>query len=383
MLQIPKLCTGCYACVNICPAKCIFMKENEDGFRYPHINAERCLNCAKCEKICPIYQKQDISDHTVAYALKSKKEDERKQSTSGGVFSLLAGALLDKGGMIFGAVYDDNFMVKHIAVTDRKELFRLRRAKYTQSMIGNTLKQVEEALKSGRPVLFSGTPCQCIGLKAFLGKEYENLLLVDLICHGVPSPRVWQNYIDYRAMKENEGKRPSKINMRSKVSGWSRYGYSCEFDYGEGYITRIHNSQDLFMKAFAENICLRNSCSDCVAKGIERCTDLTLGDYWGVWNQHPEFDDNKGTSIVFVHSPKGRNILKNLSEKMECLEVRVEDAHRENGSLVNSSLPHPDRDKFLAQVTAENFEELLKQYFPEKEEEKAGILHTIKRFFIR
>lgn len=165
--------------------------------------------------------------------------------------------------------------------------------------------------------------------------------------------------------------------MRSKVSGWSYYGYSTEFDYGNGKITCIHNSQDLFMKAFTGNICLRSSCSDCKIKGVERCTDFTLGDYWGIWNQHPEFDDNKGTSVVFVHSHKGRDILQQLGDRIDCLEVDIEDAYRENGSLVNSSPAHPGRDEFFEQITADNFEDLVKKYFPQKSAQKPGILHRI------
>ena len=334
----------------------------------PVIDTEKCIQCSRCEKVCPVLQTLKGDQHTLAFAVKSKNSADREISTSGGVFPLLAEWTLNKGGIIFGAAYDEDFAVRHVAVADRKMLCLLQGAKYTQSVIGTSFREAEKELKSGRQVLFSGTPCQCAGLKSYLGKEYDNLLLVDLICHGVPSPKVWQDYIDYRSLKENNGKRPVKINMRSKSSGWSRYGYSTAFDYGK--VTQIHNSQDLFMKAFVGNICLRSSCSDCKAKGVERCTDVTLGDYWGIWNQHPEFDDNKGTSVVFVHSQKGRMI-------MDCLEVEIEDAYKENGSLINSSAAHPARAEFLEQVTADNFEELIHRYFP-RESRRAGILQKIR-----
>ena len=311
--------------------------------------------------------------------MKNRNQNERSQSTSGGIFPLFAEYVLDREGVIFGAAYDSDFSVRHIKVCERKDLSLLQGAKYVQSVIGTSFLEAKRELVSGRLVLFSGTPCQCAGLKLFLGKPYENLLTVDIICHGVPSPKVWQAYVDYRSQRENEGMRPFRINMRSKSSGWSHYGYSTEFDYGDGKISQIGNSYDLFMKAFVENICLRSSCSACKTKGVERCTDFTLGDYWGIWNQHPELDDNKGTSVVFVHSQKGQKILEQLSDKMDCLKVDIEDAYKENGSLVNSSLAHSDRDEFLEQITADNFEDLVKKYFPQENVQKSGLLQRIKR----
>lgn len=379
MFQMPLTCTGCNACASICSKKSIFVKPAEDGFFYPEINRESCINCDQCAKTCPLLCDQKVTNRTFSYAMKSLDDKERMDSTSGGVFSLLAEYVLDKNGIIFGAAYDVDFSVRHIAVTDKHNLTLLQGAKYVQSAIGTCFLDVKKALQSGRAVLFSGTPCQCEGLRSFLGREYDNLFLVDLVCHGVPSPKVWQAYINYRAKRENDGQRPIKINMRSKVSGWSNYGYSTEFDYGNGKISRIHNSQDLFMKAFVGNICLRNSCSNCQAKGIARCTDFTLGDYWGIWNQHPEFDDNKGTSVVFVHSQKGRDLLKQLHDKTEYIEVDIEDAYKENGSLVNSSPAHPRRDEFLAEVSAKNFETLVKKYFPQENEQKLGVAQRIKR----
>lgn len=379
MFQIPLSCTGCYACVNICLAKCIKMKQSETGFHTPKIDQALCINCGQCEKVCPVIHMPELSTRTVAYAMKNRDQHERSKSTSGGIFPLLAEYVLDREGVIFGAVHDSDFSVRHIKVCERKDLSLLQGAKYVQSVIGTAFLEVKRELVSGRIVLFSGTPCQCAGLRSFLGKLYENLITVDIICHGVPSPKVWQAYVDYRSQKENAGKRPIKINMRSKSSGWSHYGYSTEFDYGDGKISQVGNRYDLFMKAFVGNICLRSSCSDCKTKGVERCTDFTLGDYWGIWNQHPEFDDNKGTSVVFVHTQKGREILEQLSDKMDCLKVDIEDAYKENGSLVNSSPAHSGRDEFLEQITADNFEDLVKKYFPQESVQKSGLLQRIKR----
>ena len=285
---------------------------------------------------------------------------------------------LNQRGLISGALHNENFVVHHIFVENEEQLHLLQGAKYSQSRLDDAFSKVKKILQTGRKVLFSGTPCQCAGLKKYLGKEYDNLVTTDLICHGVPSPKVWQVYIDDRSKKENSGQRPAQINMRSKESGWSRYGYSTEFIYSPDHITRTKNGQDLFMKAFIGNICLRKSCSDCKAKGVERCTDFTLGDYWGIWSQRPEFDDNKGTSVVFVHTEKGRQILNELQDQIDSLQVSLEDAYKENVSMVNSSKPHEARDGFIKQMTADNFEELVNQYLPPVEVKKPGMMQRIK-----
>lgn len=377
MLQIPSICTGCHACKSICPQKCIIMKKTDEGFFFPVIDSKNCIGCELCKKVCPVLYASGKSQFTQAYAVKSKDEVERNNSSSGGVFPLLAKQVLQKEGIIYGAAYDKNFVVRHIAVTDSINLPVLQGAKYVQSIIGDVFLEIEQQLKSGRKVLFSGTPCQCAGLKAFLRRNYDNLTIVDMICHGVPSSEVWQRYIDFRAREENDGKYPIRINMRSKVDGWSRY--STEFDYGNNKITRIPNRQDPFMRAFIGNICLRSSCSACVEKGVERCTDITIGDYWGIWNQHPEFNDEKGTSIVFVHTTKGKNILNAVKEQIVRIEIDVEDAFRENMSMMLSSVAHEKRGEFLDRVMSENFGELVNNYFPPVVIEKQNMWKCAKK----
>lgn len=381
MIQISSACTGCHACVAICSQKCIDMEDSGEGFMFPVVHMESCIQCDRCKEVCPVLRMPDRNQHTRVVALKSKDEAERENSTSGGVFPLLAKQLLNDGGIIYGAVYECDFSVRHVAVENSEYLPLLQGTKYVQSKIGRVFTEVEDKLKTGRSVLFSGTPCQCAGLRAFLGKNYDNLILVDLICHGVPSPKVWQTYIDYRAKQENSGKRPVRINMRAKVSGWSRY--STEFDYGNGKITRIQNSQDPFIRAFIGNICLRSSCSECLEKGTERCTDLTLGDYWGIWSQHPEFNDEKGTSVVFVHSAKGMDMLNRVKDQTEWMEIPIEDAYRENMSMVSSSQPHEKRNEFLDRVTSDNFDDMVKEYFPLMQANKTGVWESVKRKLIR
>lgn len=193
-----------------------------------------CVNCGQCQKVCPVMHIPEVSTKTTVYAIKNRNEAIRIESTSGGAFPLLAEYVLERDGVVSGVAYNSGFSVQHIAVSDWKEISLLRGTKYVQSKIGTCLLEVKKELLSGRTVLFSGTPCQCAGLKSFLGRKYDNLITVDMICHGIPSSKVWQAYIDYRSKIENESKRPFRINMRSKSSGWSHYGYSMEFDYGNG-----------------------------------------------------------------------------------------------------------------------------------------------------
>ena len=196
MIKIPLSCTGCSACVNICPSKCISMIAQQDGFLYPQIDDNKCINCDQCEKVCPLIKMPKPNGNTEVLALKNINMVERMLSTSGGVFPLIAGYVLDHSGIVYGAAYDFDFKVHHIAVTKKSDLSLLQGAKYSQSIIGQCFKNIRDHLHTGRIVLFSGTPCQCLGLRSFLGTDYENLVMIDIICHGVPSPKVWQDYID-------------------------------------------------------------------------------------------------------------------------------------------------------------------------------------------
>ena len=378
MIKVPFTCTGCSACMNICPQNCIVMKKHQDGFSYPQIDSSRCIACNQCESVCPILNNPKSSNETAAFAIKNKNTKERVRSTSGGVFPLLAEYVIERNGIVFGAAYTSDFSVQHIVITEMEEIVLLQGAKYTQSTIGFCYSEIRSQLNTGRLVLFSGTPCQCNGLKAYLKRDYDNLIVVDIICHGVPSPKVWQSYIEYRIKKENSGKKPIAINMRSKTSGWSRYSYSTVFKYENKKVSSIPNNRDLFMKAFIGNICLRNSCSECSAKGVNRCTDFTLGDYWGIWDQYPEFDDDKGINIIFIHSKKGKNILSQLKDKFECIEVDINDAYRENMSLVVSSKVHEKRNEFLERTTSDNFEEMVSIYFLPIKANPEGNIQKIK-----
>lgn len=341
-----KNCVGCSACVNICPKHCLKMGPDEEGFLYPILDAERCVNCQKCYHVCPEnkYEVYEGVHEPSVYAAKAKGK-VREESSSGGIFSLLAETVLADGGVVFGAAFDTNCTVIHRMVKRKEDLSQLRGAKYVQSQLGDTYSEVKLQLEHGKKVLFSGTPCQVYGLQCFLQTEYENLFLVDIVCHGVPSPLVWQKYLEGRGKGQNG--MPQKVNFRDKVSGWSRYGYSVTYESVNGKREIIPNKQDLFMQGFVKNVYLRSCCGQCEYKFLSRKCDITLGDYWGIWNQAPEMDDNKGTSLVLVHSEKGKGLWNQIGSLMEFKEMDAALAIEENPSVFMASREFEKRAEFF------------------------------------
>ena len=356
------LCTGCSACANACPEQCIQMAADAEGFLRPKIDSSQCVVCGTCQNVCPVLHPKAHSHETVAYAAVHKDDAIRLESTSGGVFSLLCQWVLDHGGIVFGAAYADDFSVAHGCVEQASDLSKLRTAKYAQSAIGDSYRRAKTFLEQGRYVLFSGTPCQIGGLRTFLGKDYGRLLTVDLICHGVPSPAVWEHYIQYRGEQDAQGERPTSINLRSKESGWA--GYSIRFDYAGGQTYRMPNSQDPYLRCFVKDLCLRPSCYACSFKGIDRCSDFTLGDYWGVWSQLPELDDNQGTSIVLLHSEKAKRIWPELLSGMKAVQVDADQCFSENPSALSSATEPDDRQMFLSRYQSEDFSDLADELAP-------------------
>lgn len=345
-LADPHKCTGCTACAAICPKGCITMVADENGFSHPLVNESTCIQCGLCEKKCPIRSKQAFSHMPTAYAARSVDTRMRLESSSGGVFSELAQIVLAQRGAVFGAAYDDHFRVIHICAEDEHSLARLRGAKYAQSDLFGVFDDVKDRLTRGQEVLFSGTPCQVGGLKAFLGREYENLVTVDFVCHGVPSPMAWERFV-----KELSVQSPLlSVNLRAKDTGWSRYQYCHALQYADGMRRLIPNSESLYMKLFVGDLINRQSCSNCSFKGYARRSDLTLGDFWGIWDIAPEMDDNCGTSLVLVQSEKGRRLWNAISSRLVSREVTLEEASYENPSILYSSSPSPNRDEGLSRL---------------------------------
>lgn len=372
-------CTGCTACASACPNQCINMTENQEGFLYPEIDSSKCIECSLCVRSCPICSQLPIPvQETIAYAAYTKSSELRKESSSGGIFSELALAVLEQGGVVFGVAYSEQFEVNHICVESADELYRLRGAKYTQSSLEGIFSKVKSYLKQKRRVLFSGTPCQVAGLKAFLKTEDALLLCVDFVCHGVPSPAVWQSYVKYRSKVDNNGEMPLSIDMRSKESGWSYYRYSNVFRY-EQKQWRSTSGDNLYMKIFVGDYINRLSCSNCQAKGYNRMSDITLGDFWGVWDIEPEMDDNKGTSLVLVHTQAAKSILEQFSDQIVLKKITLQQASEQNQSMLVSS-PAPNKRETVIQKCLDGKFDELQGYFAESQKSpEAPLVNVLSR----
>lgn len=342
---LPKnKCVGCGACACACPKSCIKMIEDSEGFYRPTINIEDCIDCGICDKACPelaTFKKSFFQRR--AFAVINKDEEVRRKSSSGGVFSVIAKKIIDDGGVVFGAAFGDNCLVEHVMVDRVDGLERLRGSKYLQSRLGDCYLQVKKLLTVGKTVLFSGTPCQVSGLISYLGKSYDNLYTQDLICHGAPSPKVWEKYL-LELEKEYKSK-IINVQFRNKDSGWKNYSVCFEFESGEKLIEPFNKNS--YMRAFLKNLDLRPSCYDCSNKTVERKSDMTLADFWGIERVLPNLDDDKGTSLVIVHSKKGEELIDVIRDVARFEEVDVNVALIENPSAIKSSILPKKRGKFF------------------------------------
>ena len=307
-------CCGCEACVQRCAHKAIKMVRDNEGFLYPEIDVQICTDCGLCEKACPIISQVEPKTPIVAYAAKNYDENTRLKSSSGGIFTLLSTAIINDGGVVFGAKFDNQWNVVHDYVETIEGLSKFRGSKYVQSRIDDNYIKVEQFLKQGRTVLFSGTPCQIAGLKRYLIKEYQNLICVDIICHGVPSPMVWTRYIEGY---ENIAK-ISQVSMRDKTNGWKKFGIV--INSVDKCIFNETLDENIFLKVFLKNLCLRPSCYDCSTLSGKSNSDITIADYWGIQHVHPEFDDDKGCNLVIVNNEK----VKKLFDSIACDKIETD-----------------------------------------------------------
>lgn len=386
MIKITKKedCCGCASCVNICPKQCIHMEMDSEGFLYPVVEKSACVDCGLCEKACPVIKEQEsrqkeqgnsskvpeshlkeqenvkklVSAYPKTYAAKNKDKEIVRTSSSGGIFTLLAKMVLEEKGVVFGAVMtEDCRQVVHIAVEDPKELYRLRGSKYVQSHIGDCYRKAKEYLAQGRKVLFTGTPCQIEGLKAYLGRGEENLFTMDIICHGVPSEKVWQQYV--KEQEKEAGAAVQEISFRNKDNSWKKYEIVFSFSNGETY--RKNFEEDLYMRAFLQDICLRPSCYACKFKNANRVSDVTVADFWGCENILPHMDDDTGTSLLMIHSKKGENLLEAIRKDILIEEVDYQVVPQTNPSMERSARPHRDRSKFFEDLGRISFKELVEK----------------------
>ena len=348
-------CNGCHACYSICPKHCIEMKYNFEGFLYPEVDSEICVDCGLCEMACPLLSDNTEKRHIDTYAAINKNDKIRQDSSSGGVFYLLADYVLENDGVVFGAAFDDNFNVRHICIRNKNELYKLQKSKYVQSTIGDSYIKAKTELENGKLVLFTGTPCQISGLLSFLNKKYSNLITQDIICHGVPSPLLWRKYL-----KSALSSKPKEIDFRNKSKGWLNYSFVIKCS---DLIIDFPFNKNPYMQMFLQNISLRESCYNCKFKSIERASDITLADFWGAQNILPKMFDDKGTSLVLINSQKGQLYFNLIKDSLIYLTVSTEEALKYNPSAVKSVAPHYKRDVYLQNISNKDFDYLYKNCF--------------------
>lgn len=353
-------CAGCYACVNICPKKCITMNTDAEGFWYPLSDDTICIKCGKCLSVCPIKkQKTAKSEIKGTFAVISNEAEDREKSSSGGVFSLLAKAVLEKGGIVVGAAFGDDFKsVEHILIDSCDELHKLQGSKYLQSKINDCYSIVKDYLIAGRTVLFTGTACQVTGLRAYLGKEYDNLYTQDVVCHGVCSPGVWEKYATYR--EEQAKGILTGVSFREKEESWRHYCVKMAFDNGAEY--REKASDDLYMKCFLKDLMLRPSCYKCKFKSGNNLSDITLADFWGIHHIDGEMYDDKGTSLVLIRTDKGEKLFEEVRDKCKVKAESYECALSENPSIEKATGKNYRRKGFMLKLESKPIEDILTKY---------------------
>lgn len=351
-------CTGCMACRNICPRNAISV-QNVNGFDYPQINENMCISCNLCTTVCPVIneQKGNIYNQKV-YACKSKLDEIRMKSSSGGMFTLFAEKILEENGVVFGACFDEEYNVVHNFVETKEDLEKLKGSKYVQSKIGKNYKKVREFLELGRKVLFVSTPCQVEGLCSYLRKKYDNLYTLDLICHGVPSLELWKKYLEYKEKQNNL--KPENISFRKKDNnGWRNFEMC--FSYPNFEDCASHN-EDPYMQIYLKNLALRQTCYNCKFKKENRVSDITIADFWGIHETNPDFYDEKGISAVIINSEKGAKLFELIKDKIEFIEEKMDSILKYNYMLVESVQINEKREEFLEDLKNKNFEELIKKY---------------------
>lgn len=371
-------CCGCEACVQKCPKRCIKLNEDEEGFLYPNVDTNICIECGLCEKVCPVINQEHERLPLETYAAKNIDEEIIRNSSSGGVFSAVAAKVISNNGIVFGASFNNQWEVVHTCSETYEGCAKFRGSKYVQSRIGNSYIEVESYLKEGRQVLFSGTPCQVAGLKLYLKKDYENLLLIDFICHGVPSPGMFRWYLLEEIQKVaqmGDGKnsvsfRPihsipkrnvlesvenveiEGISFRDKTKGWKKFSFALDLAKatadGEKNTVLLSYTLDKnpFLKGFLRDLYLRPSCYHCPTKNLKSGSDITIADYWGINKVMPELDDDKGINAVIINTEKGRLFFKDI--EVEKVLSSFEDIQKYNAAICRSSSLPSNRSKVFS-----------------------------------
>lgn len=378
--KIGAQCVGCRSCEQSCPKNCIKMSENKEGFIYPVIDNSLCIDCGRCVSVCPV-EKRDFHRNRPAqvWAWKNKNEVDIMKSASGGAADSATKTVLQMGGVVYGAAYDENLAVTHIEVNKEANRHRLQSSKYVQSDLNDTYSLVKKNLSDGKIVLYTGTPCQISGLYAYLGGDRDNLYTLDLICHGVPSPKFFKKYIEYQS--KQMGEKIISFNFRSK----DKRGWGTQYLLKTKTKTKTKTlSLDRYGKHFMDGDCYRECCYQCDYANINRVGDITVGDFWGIAKSHPEFNSPKGVSCVLINSEKGKYLFEKMKQYAEIECATLEEAVVKQGNLVRASARPTSRNIFYNEINSDNFIEQISVGLQIKERLKAivpkSLIDMLKRY---
>lgn len=351
-IQDKRKCCGCTACASVCSHHCISMVEDAEGFKYPQVDTEKCVNCGLCEKVCPMLHPE--SDNEVHNVIGAKHKDAavRRASSSGGAFSLIAEEFIANGGVVVGCAMDENLQAKHIICTNKEDLVKLRSSKYVQSNMDGVYPQIRRLLREGRKVLFSGTPCQVAGLHRYLIKSYDNLYCIDVLCHGVPSPKLFREYKEIMEAKYKA--KANYVSYRCKKKEWKRLYINLKFDNNKEYFKSA--TFDPYMQLFLGNISQRSSCFYCPFTTTNRQGDISLGDFWGIGRNHPELDDDKGISMILLNTNKGEEMFRGIKNDIDSFDSNINEAIAGNKVLVENITGEVKRNHFYADYVSEGLQ---------------------------
>lgn len=361
-----KNCCGCNACYDVCPKKAISLNTDVEGFWYPVVNTDACINCGLCEKVCPQLHAEELKknefEKPVCFAATHKNIETRFGSTTGGLFSALAEQMYREGGYVGGAIYREDWSVAHFISNNPEDLVRLRQSKYSQSDTRGFFAEVKKLLNAGEKVLVCGTPCQMAGLRSFLRKDFENLIIIDLICKSITSPKFFAKYLDYWERKA--GSKLSCFKFKDKELGWRSLVKRFDFVNGKSMYCRAKDN-DLYSTAYHGNIVSRPSCYDCQFKGFPRMADITIADFWGCENnpKYKPLDDNAGTSAVIINNSRGLEFFERIKSKINWMESCIEDILPGNPALLHKqSAPKCDRDAFFEDLDKNLIEDVVPKH---------------------
>lgn len=365
--QKTNMCIGCGMCMAICPSSAIQMQPDEHGFLHPVVDAAKCTDCGLCARKCPASMPSQVSAHTDILAGYAKDATLLTKSSSGAIFPVLASEIIRRGGIVFGAAFDGNFNVVHTAAETLSELPALCCSKYVQSrMTDGCYSQVKRALSAGRWVYFSGVPCQVVALKNYLGREYETLVTQDTACHSVPSPLVWDGYKE--ELEKQHGGKLTAFSFRNKANGWEAYHIRAAFDNGREFTQPA--AENPYQRGFIKGLYSRSSCFACKFKGVARCSDITLADYWGVKGIQPKAYNPQGTSLILLHSEKGRALLERCKDRLQTCPA-AEGALTWNPAVLRPIQKPARYNEFWAEYGQKPFAELVSACCEPTEEELA------------